>query len=87
MTSSLNSFSSASVDKINYRQKGKSSEGRLARGFIKNASSKVSVGSIPSKFETIVYKNSNSKAFDSSQLRFTSTENEKPDPGYYEEPT
>ena len=29
------------------------------KGFITEASSKVSVGSIPSKFETIIYKNNN----------------------------
>lgn len=87
MLSNQNSFSTPSLEKVNYRQKGKSSDGKVVRGFIKDASSKVSIGSIPSKFETIVYKNNNSKAFGSSQLRFSTVEDEKPGPGYYEEPS
>lgn len=47
----------------------------------------MSVGSIPSKFETIVYKNTNNKAFGSSELRFSSAENDMPGPGYYPLPS
>lgn len=84
---SSHSISVSSIDKINYRQKGKNSDGRLIKGFIKDASSKVSVGSIPSKFETIIYNNNNNKAFGSSEIRFTQLENDKPGPGYYEDQT
>lgn len=72
------------MEKVNYRQKGKNSDGRISKGFIRDASSKVSIGSIPSKFETIVYKNSNGKAFGSSQLRFDGSDDERPGPGHYD---
>ncbi|EAR94531.1 sperm-tail PG-rich repeat protein (macronuclear) [Tetrahymena thermophila SB210] len=87
MQPSIHSISTSSLDKINYRQKGKNSDGRLIKGFIRDASSKISVGSIPSKFETIVYNNNNNKAFGSSQLRFSQQDSDLPGPGYYEAPT
>lgn len=72
-----------SNEKVNYRQKGKSISGKVYKGFIQEASSKVSVGTIPSKFETIIYKNSNSKAFNSSTTRFFEREEDRPGPGQY----
>lgn len=57
-------------DKINYRQKGRSVDGKVVKGFIQSAHQKLSTGSIPSKFETIIYKNTNNKAFGSSSGRF-----------------
>lgn len=57
----MNSTSTSSVSTIstNYRQKGKlpSANSKLYKGFIHDATSKLSVGSIPAKFETIVYRN------------------------------
>jgi hypothetical protein len=67
-TNSLQSL--ANSEKVNYRQQGKRVEGKIYTGFIKDAASKISVGSIPSKFETIVYKNNNTRGFLTSQIRF-----------------
>ena len=48
---------------------------------------KTSVSSIPSKFETIIYKGNASKAFGTSSTRFHPGEFDKetPAPGYYYE--
>lgn len=57
----MNSTSTSTISTIstNYRQKGKapSANSKVYKGFIHDATSKLSVGSIPAKFETIVYRN------------------------------
>jgi len=58
-------------DTINLRTKGLSvSSGRLYRGCVKDATTKLSIGSIPSTYESIIYKSESRKAFGSSQKRF-----------------
>lgn len=57
----MNSTNTSSISSIstNYRQKGKlpSNNSKIYKGFMHEASSKLSVGSIPAKFETIVVRN------------------------------
>lgn len=78
---------SSSLLKTSFRQKGTSSQGRLVKGFIQDATLKTNISSIPSKFETIIYTKPSKKAFGTSSNRFYSTklENVKdlPGPGYY----
>ena len=61
----------SSIDKIKLRTKGLStSSGKLYRGCVKDATTKLSIGSIPSTYESIIYKSESTKAFGSSQKRF-----------------
>ncbi|KRX08107.1 hypothetical protein PPERSA_01652 [Pseudocohnilembus persalinus] len=70
--------------KQNFRQQGKSVDGKLAKGFIQSAHNKSISGSIPSKYETILIKNENSKAFGTSTSRFYETKDfDGPAPGQY----
>lgn len=85
-SSSQQQISADSADKVNYRQKGKVIDGKICKGFIQEAASKTSVGSIPAKFETIIYKTDNKKAFLSSTSRFFTADSnarDNPGPGNY----
>jgi hypothetical protein len=79
----LNSLSK--YERISYRQKGGELKGSLYIGCTHNAFSKRSIGSIPSKYETILHpqKENGRKGFGSNAFRFTESENENPGPGQY----
>jgi hypothetical protein len=49
---------STSASSVSYRQKGKlpSANSKLYKGFVHDATSKLSVGSIPAKLELIIYR-------------------------------
>ena len=55
----------------NYRQKGIHQEGRIFKGLINEACRKMHVATIPSKFETIIYKINFTQAFGSANPRFS----------------
>ena len=56
---------------INLRSKGLTiSAGKLHKGCVKDATTKLSIGSIPSTYESIIYKTDNKKAFGTSEKRF-----------------
>eukprot|EP00826_Nyctotherus_ovalis_P042104 TRINITY_DN4298_c0_g1_i4.p1 TRINITY_DN4298_c0_g1~~TRINITY_DN4298_c0_g1_i4.p1 ORF type:complete len:399 (-),score=55.55 TRINITY_DN4298_c0_g1_i4:103-1299(-) len=75
--------------KSSYRQKGGEVRGSLYRGTASHAFTKKSIGSIPSKFETVLYPQSAStkKGFGSNGFRFTVQASENPGPGAYIDPT
>jgi len=74
--------------KPSYRQKGGEMKGSLYRGTASHAFTKKNIGSIPSKFETVLYpqSNSNKKGFGSNGFRFTVQASENPGPGAYIDP-
>lgn len=56
---------------LNLRNKGvKTAGGKLHRGCVKDAFSKLSIGSIPSNYESIIYRYEEKKGFGTSQKRF-----------------
>lgn len=55
---------------VNLRQKGTMHRGKIYKGSIQDATSKCSIGSIPSTFEGIVYRSNTVQAFGSSCQRF-----------------
>lgn len=73
---------STSASSISYRQKGKlpSANSKLYKGFIHDATSKLSVGSIPAKMELIIYRDQSVKAFGSSEARFKKSNGDAPGP-------
>ena len=80
----LQDFDEAKYDKVSYRQKGGRPNGSLVTGSTSNAYVKTGVGSVPSKFETIVWINPNAKkkGFGSNVARFNAQqESEDPGPG------
>ena len=57
--------------RFNLRNKGlRSAGGKLYKGCVKDAFSKLSIGSIPSNYESIIYKCDEKKGFGTSQKRF-----------------
>ena len=62
--------------------------GGLYRGAINSPFTKHDIGSIPSKYETILYprKDINKKGFNTSEFRFVSKPSENPGPGSYIDP-
>lgn len=57
---------------INLRDKGvKNSNGKLVKGCVKNATTKLCIGSIPSTYESIIYRSDSKKAFGTSQKRWS----------------
>ncbi len=74
--------------KPSYRQKGSEIKGSLYRGTTANAFTKKTIGSIPSKFETVLYPQNNAtkKGFGSNGFRFTTQISENPGPGSYIDP-
>ena len=72
-----------------YRQKGSEIRGALYRGSTSHAFTKKTIGSIPSKFETVLYPQANieKKGFGSNSFRFLSCVSENPGPGSYINPT
>ena len=75
-----------SYDRISYRQKGGELKGSLFRGGTSNAYNKQSVGSIPSKYETILHPENifNKLGFGSNAFRFIDPISEVPGPGAYQ---
>lgn len=71
-----------------YRQKGSEVKGSLFKGATANAFTKKTIGSIPSKFETVLYPQNASmrKGFGSNSFRFNATSSENPGPGAYIDP-
>lgn len=56
---------------INLRTKGMIvSSGKIRKGCVKDAATKLSIGSIPSTYESIIYKVDSKKAFGTSEQRF-----------------
>lgn len=52
---------------LNLRSKGLNlSYGKIHKGCVKDAATKLSIGSIPSTYESIIYKSDNKKAFGTS---------------------
>lgn len=77
---------STSASSVSYRQKGKlpSANSKLYKGFVHDATSKLSVGSIPAKLELIIYRDQSTRAFGSSEPRFKDAPTENPGPQDYE---
>ena len=74
----------AKYDKVSYRQKGTVAAGQVLKGSVATAYAKHTVASMPSKFETVVYKqNGENKGFGSKAIRFQVPEPEDPGPGAY----
>lgn len=71
------------LDKPNYRQAGKEKSGRVFKGTIQDPLNRSQAASIPYKFETILYKNTNPRGFGASAQRFFLTEDLAPGPGSY----
>lgn len=72
------SMTSETIDPstFNLRSKGVINHaGRLHKGCVKDATSKLSIGSIPSTYESIIYKTDCKKAFGTSEKRFYEKEN------------
>jgi len=70
--------------KLNFRQAGRQTHGRLAKGPLQDPINKTTTASIPYKFETILYKNSNPKGFGASSQRVVRSEDLGPGPGSYD---
>ncbi len=72
-------------ERISYRQKGGESRGALFRGTTSCAFNKKNIGSIPSKYETILHPQNNfdRSGFGSNAFRFGYNYNENPGPGHY----
>jgi len=70
--------------KPNFRQAGKQQPGKLVRGFIQDPINKGTTASIPYKFETILYRNTNPKGFGASAQRGIRNEDISPGPGSYD---
>lgn len=61
---------------FNLRSKGLLNHaGKLHKGCVKDATTKLSIGSIPSTYESIIYKTDCKKAFGTSEKRFYDKEN------------
>jgi hypothetical protein len=71
-----------------YRQKGSEMRGSLYKGATANAFTKKTIGSIPSKFETVLYPQNSAmrKGFGSNCYRFSGAVTENPGPGAYIDP-
>lgn len=70
--------------KPNFRQAGRQTQGKLLKGFIQDPINKTTNASIPYKFETILYRNTNPKGFGASAQRATRHEDIGPGPGSYD---
>lgn len=70
--------------KTNYRQAGKQQPGRLVKGHIQDAYNEKNSSSIPYKFETILYRNTNPKGFGTSAQRAIRNDDMAPGPGSYD---
>lgn len=67
---------SIDTSQINLRNKGiKLSAGKLHKGCVKDAFTKLSIGSIPSNYESIIYHHEEKRGFGTSQKRFYSSDN------------
>lgn len=56
---------------INLRSKGLANScGKIYKGCVKDATTKLAIGSIPSSYEAIIYKTISKKAFGTSEKRF-----------------
>jgi len=73
--------------KPNFRQAGRLPQGKLLRGFIQDPINKTTSASIPYKFETILYKNTNPKGFGASAQKLVRSEDLGPGPGSYDSET
>jgi len=71
-------------NKVNFRQAGRIQAGKLAKGPLQDAVNKTTTASIPYKFETILYKNTNPKGFGASSQRVLRSEDIAPGPGSYD---
>jgi hypothetical protein len=59
------------VKVVNLRQKGRGCiNGKVIKGCVQDAGSKVSIGCIPSTYEAIIYRNNSAQAFGTSSFRF-----------------
>ena len=74
--------------KPSYRQKGSEIRGSLYKGTTAHAFTKKAIGSIPSKFETVLYPQGNEikKGFGSCGFRFNDHALDNPGPGTYIDP-
>jgi hypothetical protein len=71
-------------DKISYRQKGCEIAGAIFRGCANNAFTKQTLGSIPSKYETVLHPlREKRKGFGINAMRFSTEYNDNPGPGSY----
>jgi len=62
--------------RFNLRNKGlRTVTGRLYKGCVKDAYTKLSIGSIPSNYESIIYHHEEKRGFGTSQKRFCRAEN------------
>lgn len=73
-----------STIKPNFRQAGRQPQGKLLRGFIQDPINKTTSASIPYKFETILYKNTNPRGFGASAQKLIKSEDLGPGPGSYD---
>lgn len=70
--------------KLNFRQAGRIQGGKIAKGPLQDPINKTTTASIPYKFETILYKNTNPKGFGASSQRVNRNEDLGPGPGSYD---
>ena len=71
-------------DKISYRQKGCEVSGAVFKGCANNAFTKQTLGSIPSKYETVLHPlREKRKGFNINAMRFSTEYNDNPGPGAY----
>ena len=57
--------------------------GKLYKGSTQTGPNKTMTSSIPSKYETVIFKFENKKAFGKSSVRFQVSANENPGPGAF----
>ena len=57
--------------------------GKLYKGSTQTGPNKTMTSSIPSKYETVIFKFENKKAFGASSVRFQVNTNENPGPGAF----
>ena len=60
--------------------------GKLYKGSTQTRPNKTMTSSIPSKYETVIFKFENKKAFGASSVRFQINANENPGPGAFNKP-
>lgn len=80
--------SESKYDRLSYRQKGSEIKGALHKGPTINAYTKRNIGTIPSKYETVLYPQGSpsGKGFGSNTYRFNSSNIDSPGPGSYVDP-
>ena len=70
----VNPAQTVKISSLNLRNKGlKTTGGKLMKGCVKDAYTKLAIGTISSNYEAIIYHHNHQKGFGSSQARFYAT--------------